>query len=141
MAGHRRNYQYKIKKSTVPYCIIKNRETCTEPYQSVDKFNNYLSIIADSIFKERKYKGNKTFRDFIKNPLSNSFAFTPWGASISIIRTFDKIVTNVVEQVLIFWLLPKHEKQDHHFHMYNDLYQLKKGLLYSCACRFSSSET
>ena len=38
-----------------------------------DKFNGYFTSIAEEILKSRKFEGNKSFTDYLNNPLNNSF--------------------------------------------------------------------
>ena len=40
-----------------------------------NSFNHFFTSIADEILKKRKYAGNKSFSDYLQNPLCNSFAF------------------------------------------------------------------
>ena len=67
----------KTKNQSVPSCIIQDEQTHSDPQVIAEKFNNYFSTIADSILKDRKYEGNKSFHDFLPSPLTNSFVFTP----------------------------------------------------------------
>ena len=47
----------------VPYSIVL-----------VLKFNNFYTSIADNILAKRKYNGNKSFKDYLTNPLDISMA-------------------------------------------------------------------
>ena len=56
-----------------------------------NKFNNFFTSIADDILKKRKFEGNKSFRDYLSNPLPNSILFFDCDEIEiqSIIKTFD----------------------------------------------------
>ena len=64
----------KSKKSDFPSCIIHDGITITEPTEIANKFNNYYTSIADDILEKRKYNGNKSFKDYLNNPLNISMA-------------------------------------------------------------------
>ena len=36
-------------------------------------FNSYYSSIADDILKKRKYEGRKSHKDYLLNPIANTF--------------------------------------------------------------------
>ena len=59
----------KTKTHDLPTCLIENNETITDPIDISNQFNNYFSGIAESILDERRYHGNKTFTEFLKDPL------------------------------------------------------------------------
>ena len=42
-----------------------------------NEFNNYFTSVADEILKKRQYHGIKSFRNYLTNPLSNSFVLYP----------------------------------------------------------------
>ena len=67
----------KSKNCSSPTCLVQNGSSITDPKAIAENFNSYFSTIADSILKERKYEGNKSFRDFLHNPSAESFAFDP----------------------------------------------------------------
>ena len=47
----------------------------TEPLAISNSFNEYFSTIADKILEKRKYNGNKSFRDFLANRITENFIF------------------------------------------------------------------
>jgi len=49
-----------------------NRNIIT-PAEIANTFNKYFTSIAENILKNRKFEGNKSFKDFLTNPLANSF--------------------------------------------------------------------
>ena len=67
----------KSKNCAAPNCIIKGDVNISVPKDIAENFNSYFSTIASSILNERKYEGNKSFRDFLPDPIQNSFAFDP----------------------------------------------------------------
>ena len=67
----------KSKNHAVPSCIVQDNQTLSDPKVIANKFNQYFSTIADSILDERKYEGKKSFKDFLSNPMPNSFVFIP----------------------------------------------------------------
>ena len=56
-----------------------------------NKFNSFFTSIAGDILKKRKFEGNKSFRDYLSNPLPNSILFYDCDEIEiqSIIKTFD----------------------------------------------------
>ena len=64
----------KTKNSDYPSCIIDNGNTITDPTEIANKFNNFYTSIADNILTKRKYNGNKSYRDYLTNPLDISMA-------------------------------------------------------------------
>ena len=64
----------KNKSSDFPSCIIDKGVTITDPTEIANKFNNFYTSIADSILAKRKYNGNKSFHDYLTNPLDISMA-------------------------------------------------------------------
>ena len=36
-----------------------------------------ILLIADDILNKRKFEGNKSFQEFLKTPLANSFVYEP----------------------------------------------------------------
>ena len=64
----------KNKNSDYPSCIIDQGNTITDPTEIANKFNNFYTSIADSILDKRKYNGNKSFKDYLNNPLDISMA-------------------------------------------------------------------
>ena len=67
----------KSKNFNQPSCLINKENTLTDPIEIANTFNDYFSSIADNLLSERKYSGNTSFRDFLKNPLPNSFVIRP----------------------------------------------------------------
>ena len=67
----------KSKNSSSPKCIIQGANSITDPKILAENFNSYFSTIANSILKERKYEGLKSYRDFLPQPVANTFAFDP----------------------------------------------------------------
>ena len=64
----------KSKKSDYPSCIIHDGITITDPTEIANKFNNFYTSIADDILEKRKYNGNKSYKDFLQNPMNISMA-------------------------------------------------------------------
>ena len=64
----------KNKASDYPTCIIVDGVTITDPTQIANKFNEFYTSIADDILQKRKYTGNKSFKDYLRNPLNISMA-------------------------------------------------------------------
>ena len=64
----------KTKNSDYPSCIIHEGKTITDPTEIANKFNNFYTTIADDILEKRKYNGNKSFTDFLRNPMAISMA-------------------------------------------------------------------
>ena len=54
-------------------CITDDNVNVSDPTRIANCFNKFYVSIADNILKKRKYAGKKTYRDFLKNPLNNSF--------------------------------------------------------------------
>ena len=67
----------KARNIDQPTCLINDDETLTDPTKVAESFNNYFSSIADNLLNERKYNGNASFRDYLRNPLANSFVIHP----------------------------------------------------------------
>ena len=63
----------KSKHFDHPTCLLDGNKSITDPSKMADKFNGYFTSIADEILKSRKFEGNKSFRDYLNNPLNNSF--------------------------------------------------------------------
>ena len=72
-------------------CIQNGDKTVTEPLEISNSFNKYFTSIADNILKKRKHTGNKSFKDYLPTPLSNSIAIHPCDESEIelIISSFD----------------------------------------------------
>ena len=64
----------KSKKSDYPSCIIHDGITITDPTEIANKFNNFYTSIADDILEKRKYNGNKSYKDFLRDPMNLSMA-------------------------------------------------------------------
>ena len=56
---------------------IKSIKNLTDPKDIAGEFNVYFTNIAADILKERKYKGNKLFTNYLKNMNPNTFLITP----------------------------------------------------------------
>ena len=65
----------KSKNFDQPTCIQNGDETITDPTKIANQFNGYFASIAEEILKKRKFKGTKSFKDYLSNPLCNSFVF------------------------------------------------------------------
>ena len=52
-------------------------QNCHKLKKHAENFKFYFSAIASSILKERKYEGNRSFKDFLKAPLEHSLVFDP----------------------------------------------------------------
>ena len=81
----------KNKNFDQPSCIQNGDKTVTEPLEISNSFNKYFTSIADNILKKRKHTGNKSFKDYLPTPLSNSIAIHPCDESEIelIISSFD----------------------------------------------------
>ena len=67
----------KSKNYDVPHCIQVNNNMLIDPNKICNSFNDYFTNIAGDILNERKYEGNKSFQEFLKTPLPNSFVYEP----------------------------------------------------------------
>ena len=67
----------KPKRSDSINCIVNNGENLTDPIKIANSFNIYFSTIADELLSKKKYNGNKTYSEYLKHPLHNSFVFMP----------------------------------------------------------------
>ena len=47
------------------------------PKAVVENLKSFFSTVADSILKEWKYEGDKSYQDFLQNPFEELFAFDP----------------------------------------------------------------
>ena len=65
----------KSKNCSVPKCLVEKDKTITVSKDIAENFNSYFSTIASTILEERKYEGNKSFKDFLQSPLLNSLVF------------------------------------------------------------------
>ena len=63
----------KSKNSNNISCITDDNVNISDPTRIANCFNKFYVSIADNILKKRKYAGKKDYRDFLKNPLNNSF--------------------------------------------------------------------
>ena len=61
----------KSKNYVHPTCIIESNRTITEPKQIANSFNKYY---AEKRLKGRKYEGNKSYTEYLQNPLRQSIA-------------------------------------------------------------------
>ena len=67
----------KSKRFNQPSCLTDKNNTITDPTDIANTFNNYFSSIADNLLNERVYNGNVSFREYLTNPLPNSFVIYP----------------------------------------------------------------
>ena len=51
---------------------MDGNKVITDPTEMANNFNNFFTSIADDILKKRKFAGNKSFRDYLSNPLTHS---------------------------------------------------------------------
>ena len=65
----------KSKNFDSPTCLQVGDINITEPIAISNSFNEYFSTIADKILEKRKYNGNKSFRDFLANRITENFIF------------------------------------------------------------------
>ena len=81
----------KSKNIDHPTSLLDGDKVITDPTEMANKFNNFFTSIADDILKKRKFEGNKSFRDYLSNPLPNSILFYDCDEIEiqSIIKTFD----------------------------------------------------
>ena len=63
----------KSKNYDQPTCLVQDDKTITDPNEIANSFNQYFTSIADDILKKRKYHGHKSFRDYLLNPIGQSF--------------------------------------------------------------------
>ena len=81
--------------SNTPVCIEidndGNVSTIVDPNEIANAFNSHYTTVAEKILKKRKYKGNKSFRAYLKNPNINSFMIKPTSPTEieDIISSFD----------------------------------------------------
>ena len=57
-------------------CITDKTANVTDPKIIANSFNKFYVSIADDILKKRKYSGKKSYKEFLQNPLSNTFVLT-----------------------------------------------------------------
>ena len=67
----------KSKNFDQPSCVLIDEISITDPTEIANSFNDYFTSIAENILKKRKYNGNKSFKDYLKIPLANSFVLYP----------------------------------------------------------------
>ena len=65
-----------IKTKTLdhPTCLLSEDKNISNPSEMAGTFNKFFTSIADNILKERKYTGNKSFHEYLHNPLENSIS-------------------------------------------------------------------
>ena len=63
----------KSSKIKSPSFIKDNNLIHSDNMSISNCFNDYFSSVADKILRNRKYEGRKSHRDFLKNPVCNSF--------------------------------------------------------------------
>ena len=66
----------KSKNYDSPTCLQVGDINITDPLKISNSFNDYFSSIADKILEKRKYNGNKSFRDFLANRITENFIFS-----------------------------------------------------------------
>ena len=66
----------KSKNFNTISCISDKNISVTDPKAIANCFNKFYVSIADDILKKRKYTGKKAYKDFLKNPLNNTFVLT-----------------------------------------------------------------
>ena len=66
----------KSKNFNTISCISDKNVSVTDPKAIANCFNKFYVSIADDILKKRKYTGKKAYKDFLKNPLNNTFILT-----------------------------------------------------------------
>ena len=80
----------KSSKASTPSFVKDANSIHNDDITIANCFNNYFTSIADKILKDRKYLGSKTHRDYLKNPLPNSF----------VIRECDRLeVENLISSI------------------------------------------
>ena len=57
-------------------CITDKNNNVTDPKMIANCFNKFYVSIAEDILKKRKYSGKKSYKEFLKNPLNNTFVLT-----------------------------------------------------------------
>jgi hypothetical protein len=62
----------KAKTHNFPSCVTDNNKSITDPTLISNKFNDYFSSIAETILDQRKYHGNKSFLNFLNEPMPNA---------------------------------------------------------------------
>ena len=65
----------KNETNNCPTSIEVNGTILSDPKIIAGNFNDYFTSIADSILEKRKYKGNKSFREFLINRITEAFVF------------------------------------------------------------------
>ena len=65
----------KSEMNSGPNSIEIDGTVLTDPKLIAGSFNDYFTSIADSILEKRKYKGNKSFREFLINRITETFVF------------------------------------------------------------------
>ena len=63
----------KSKNINTISCITDKNVNITNPKLIAKCFNKFYVSIADDILEKRKYSGKKSYKDFLKDPLNNSF--------------------------------------------------------------------
>ena len=63
----------KPSNTNTPSFIKDNNKILTDDISISNCFNDYFSSIAEKILNDRKYKGNKSHRNYLRNALPNSF--------------------------------------------------------------------
>ena len=53
--------------------ILENPKNITDPREIANTFNKYYTSIANKILRERKYEGNKSHTDYLKEPFAEIF--------------------------------------------------------------------
>ena len=63
----------KSKHSRIPSFIEHNDSILSDDKSICESFNKYFTSIADNILNDRKYTGVKSHKDYLHNPVPNSF--------------------------------------------------------------------
>ena len=82
----------KTKSHDLPSCLSVNNSSITDLLIISNQFNMYFSNIADNILKERKFHGNKSFSDFLSDPL-------PINITDDFLPTNEKEITDIISQL------------------------------------------
>ena len=59
------------------FCLENEGKILTDPTEIANNFNDYFSSVAANLLNKRKYNGSASFRDYLLNPLANSFVIYP----------------------------------------------------------------
>ena len=76
MAGIKEVINIKNKNFNSISCITDKNINVSDPKMIANCFNKFYVSIADDILKKRKYAGKKSYKEFLRNPLNNTFVLT-----------------------------------------------------------------